>query len=506
MKSVADVTTKSPEAYRAYVEGLDDFEKVYWKEANSAFEQAVALDKNFAMAYYYLSNTQGILGETEESHRSLQKAVELSDKTTERERLQILASNYGDQNNLPKAIESYEQLIDRYPHEIAPYIDLGFVIDDDNLLDPQKAVEVLRGGLNVNPTERSLWNVLAYSYARLNQKQEALDAVNQYIKLAPAEPNPYDTQGDIYAWFMDYDSSRAAYQYATSLRRDFDAYKLGFDALLRQNYSEAQNYFQMSGYQIGSGVTTAVQFPLIEIEKGQINDAQKKLSEILNTRLSQGERLIALAEMVHLCYETNEYPEMLRFANELSTEYKKDPSNQMHERDYVAWALVKNGKAAEAENLLQNMQKDLAGSPPATQVRLMFASALIYFDEGKYSIALDEFKKAYQILPPNHGPNIFYAICLLKNGQTSDAVNELQRLVYWPATSDNYLLPGIPGAIGYWPIQSVKAHYWLGVAYEQQGYKDKAINEYKKFLDIWKDADFKSPEVADARQQITKLQ
>ena len=50
------------------------------------------------------------------------------------------------------------------------------------------------------------------------------------------------------------------------------------------------------------------------------------------------------------------------------------------------------------------------------------------------------------------------------------------------------------------------AHYWLGVAYEQQGNKEKAINEYKKFMDIWKDADFNSPEMKDAKTRVAKLE
>jgi TolA-binding protein len=57
----------------------------------------------------------------------------------------------------------------------------------------------------------------------------------------------------------------------------------------------------------------------------------------------------------------------------------------------------------------------------------------------------------------------------------------------------------------YWPIAAVKAHYWLGVAYQQQGKTDQAIKEYETFLDFWKNADFKSPEMQDARTRLAKL-
>jgi len=63
----------------------------------------------------------------------------------------------------------------------------------------------------------------------------------------------------------------------------------------------------------------------------------------------------------------------------------------------------------------------------------------------------------------------------------------------------------VPGSETYWPIQAVKAYYWSGVAYEQLDQKEKALREYKEFLDIWKDADFNSPEIKDAKIRVSKL-
>jgi tetratricopeptide (TPR) repeat protein len=51
----------------------------------------------------------------------------------------------------------------------------------------------------------------------------------------------------------------------------------------------------------------------------------------------------------------------------------------------------------------------------------------------------------------------------------------------------------------------VKAYYWLGIAYEESGWNDKAIEQCEEFLDIWKDADPGIAEVEDARERLMRL-
>ena len=51
----------------------------------------------------------------------------------------------------------------------------------------------------------------------------------------------------------------------------------------------------------------------------------------------------------------------------------------------------------------------------------------------------------------------------------------------------------------------VKAYYHLGLAYQQSGWKDKAIDQYEQFLDIWKDADPWIDELEDAKRRLAAL-
>ncbi len=53
---------------------------------------------------------------------------------------------------------------------------------------------------------------------------------------------------------------------------------------------------------------------------------------------------------------------------------------------------------------------------------------------------------------------------------------------------------------------SVKLHYYLGIAYENDNQNESAIREYSKFLKSWQDADADLKTIDDAGKRLTRLQ
>ena len=51
----------------------------------------------------------------------------------------------------------------------------------------------------------------------------------------------------------------------------------------------------------------------------------------------------------------------------------------------------------------------------------------------------------------------------------------------------------------------IKSFFMMGKIYEQKGNTAKAIESYRKFLDLWKDADPGIPEVEDAKLRLIAL-
>jgi len=510
-KSVAEVTTSSPEAYRSYLEGFELSQKLLWTEARGALNRAVELDPDFAMAYSLLAFTDRILGDNSRASRNLLKAWELRGKVTERERL-LIEANYAGilENNPRREAEIIEELLKKYPHEQVAYFQLqdAYV----RLNQYEKANEILLHGLKYIPEDRTLWNGLAYWHAALGRKKEALEAVNKYLQLAPGEFNPYDSKGEIHSLFGEIDSALYWYQKATTFRQEFSSIeKIGYIAMLRQDYQTAEKYFRQ-GISSGSKLERAIadaDLSLILAHRGQLAKAASLLRNYLNSQqdpeaqqfITENHLLLAL-----LFYEMGDYSSMAEYARIRSATLKKSSNDRVFGRDLLAWALMKKGDKKLALKTMEELKKDISEKLPLTQVRHDYASALLAYEEGRYDAALELFRKVYRTLVPNRMPQYFYAVTLLKTGNTSEAIDEFQKMAWWvpvaaPAPSRLDFLP----TWFYWPIAAVKAHYWLGVAYEQQGEKEKAIKDYEKFLDIWREADTNLPVLSDAKQRLARL-
>ena len=80
-----------------------------------------------------------------------------------------------------------------------------------------------------------------------------------------------------------------------------------------------------------------------------------------------------------------------------------------------------------------------------------------------------------------------------RNGELNKAIAEYERLITFdPNSKDRRLI-------------HPKYHYLLAKLYEEKDWKGKAIEQYEKFLEIWKNADKDLPELINAKARYTNL-
>ncbi|MBN1480930.1 hypothetical protein EH223_00485 [candidate division KSB1 bacterium] len=214
------VSTTSTEAFRLYIEGIKKIEHFYMQEALPLLSKAVELDTTFATAYYNLGYALLSLKEFDKALPIMRTAATYAENLSDRERLPILAMNALLSGEFYQAIELYNQVVELYPEDDGVHYELGnfyFSVARNY----HKAIERYETTIELNPKHKMAYNQLAYSYALIGELDYAIHSLEKYAELAPDEPNPYDSYGEILQREGRLKDAIEMYKNALDIKSDF---------------------------------------------------------------------------------------------------------------------------------------------------------------------------------------------------------------------------------------------------------------------------------------------
>jgi tetratricopeptide (TPR) repeat protein len=210
------ITTSSPEAKAAFLQGRDQFEKLLITDSVAHFQKAVELDANFASAELALANSAPT---GKEFFEHLNKAVALADKASSGERLLILATSAGANNDATKQKQDLEELVAAYPNDERAHFNLGGYYFGQQ--EYPQAIEHYKKATELDPTYSSAFNLLGYAYRQNVDYANAETAFQKYVTLIPKDPNPYDSYAELLLKMGRYDDSIAQYRKALEIDPNF---------------------------------------------------------------------------------------------------------------------------------------------------------------------------------------------------------------------------------------------------------------------------------------------
>jgi tetratricopeptide (TPR) repeat protein/tRNA A-37 threonylcarbamoyl transferase component Bud32 len=498
-RSVADVTTHSPEAYRHYLEGMDYLRKVYNAEAEESFQKALEYDSTFAMAYFRL----GLLKTDEERGDLMAKARQYSDRVSQKEKLFIQSMSEVAGEKRLEGIDELEKLAERYPDDKEVHYWLGAFYSQ--LPERrEEAVGSLSRAIEIDPLYKMAYNMLAYTYDKLGDFERSLWAINKYASIAPDEANPYDTRGDLYAFNGQIDQAMASYRQAVEVKSDFypSLIKLGHMHLYRLEYARAESCYKAVAscddrdYRAAGRTLLA----LIPMHQGRLEEALEVLDHgIAADQMEQvgGVRNAFKHYLKAEIYARKQQWDLaLRETNQgREVQLEAAPETPVGSRDFLACVLVESGRESEAREVLEELRRDLERQAPVLLYSCWQALGCVELFTGNAEKAVADLEKAVdEALETPFLGRVFLAKAYLEVGKHGEAVTLLE------ATLGRY-----DEARAIRPIWSVRAHYYLGLAYERSGWDRKAIEQYEEFLKIWKEADPALAEVEDARERLERL-
>lgn len=216
------ITTKSAEARALYEQGWALQLALRNTDAHPLYEQAIAKDPDFALAYLQLANTSAT---NTDFFAALDKAVALAPKASKAEQLWIAGAQAGAKGDPDGALAAFKQLADAAPQDPQ-----GPNLVGQNLMarqDYDGAIASFTKAIQLDPKFGQAYNQLGYANRFAGKMDDAEKAFQQYIAVTPNDPNPYDSYGELLMKRGKWDESIASYQKALAIDPNFVASYVG---------------------------------------------------------------------------------------------------------------------------------------------------------------------------------------------------------------------------------------------------------------------------------------
>jgi eukaryotic-like serine/threonine-protein kinase len=462
---LAEASTSSLEALQAYSKGRAVTSAGEFSAAVPLLKQAIDLDPNFAMAYAGLATVYVDMGESGRALPVIEKAYELRDRVSERERYYI-ESHYEEfgTGDLLKARDSLEQGLKTYPRDDVSYTVLSVVYFQ--LGEYQKGFDVSEAAYKISPSGLNYTNLIQ-SYQALNRFDEAAALV------AEARSKGLDSSFvhvELYQLaFLRNDSK------AMAAEVNWSRGKAGLEDIFTGQEADTAGYYG--------------QFRKAEALTKQAADEAERADnkEVAAEYLAQAALRSAL-----LGYPDNAKKNVAAASALAST----------RDVNYLlALALALAGDTAKAEAMADALAK---GSASDTAINSMYVPALraqIALNRRDPQKAVDQLAAAEKfelgqmqlsaITPGLYAPYVRGAAHLaLKQG--AQAAAEFQKIINWPGVVVNN-------------PNGIMAYLGLARAYAVQGDDAKARVAYQNLFAKWKDADPDLPALLQAKAEYAKL-
>jgi len=460
-KPLQEVTTSSLEALKAFTQGDELREKGDALPPVAMYKRAIELDPNFAMAYARMGNQYLTVGQLDLARQNFQKAFELRERASEREKFYITEKYYDGTGQLEQAIQAMELYAQTYPSDQTPRVNLAVAYQllgefDKGLTHSLEAIQV-------EPDSWYGYVNAAYCYTALGRFDEAKAVLNTGLQ---------KTNGGVVL--------HASLYYVALVQGD-------------QAAQDREEVF------IKDSPAFEVQWVLANKAGLALARGQRKNAREIYAREAELAKQIGLTESQAAAIQIPAEFDLLfgDTAAKNASVTQATAALALADSPDVAIASAEIAALAGAEPQARHLVEDVNRRRPLdTRFQTMFipvVQAVLFLNHGDAAKAVDVLKPGEQYDKGTTDIHFVRGRAYLLNHQPVQAAQEFQAVM------------SLRGAYIGDPLMGL-AQLYLARAYAQQNDAGKARAAYQDFLALWKDADPDIPILKEAKTEYAKLQ
>lgn len=215
----AELTTDSPEAFRAYAEGFaaqvvrDDL-----GAAEEALGRAVALDSTFALAQWGLARVRLLQNRTAEAERALSAAMDHLYRLPLRYRFGVKDDYYQVKQQPDKRLKVAEMRVEFYPEDVEGHLALADLYGERDRRE--EALEEYRTVLEIDPGRVEVHDLIGDLQQEMGRDEAALASYRTYADHFPEDADPLHEVAMLFQQTGRHDSAAAYFERAHLLEPD----------------------------------------------------------------------------------------------------------------------------------------------------------------------------------------------------------------------------------------------------------------------------------------------
>ncbi|MBD3413670.1 MAG: protein kinase, partial [Candidatus Aminicenantes bacterium] len=512
-EEVKKITTSSPQAFKYYVQGREFNYRGEYRKNIQYMEKALELDPEFAMAYRSMAMSYNNLALFAEKKRCIQKAFDLKDRLSDRERYLIEAEFYkSSEATYDKAIEAYNKHIELYPEDTIARTNLGVLYITTEQWD--KAMECYLFQIRSKDESFFPYINIAEPYRAKGEYETAGKVLQAYIQdIGDSLMIRLELSWN-YLFQGDYDLAMIEANKAQSLNPDNIMVYIakGNVYVGKEDFDKAEEQYLkvLETKELGYHMYTRIVLGNSYILRGKFKNGLQHYEQGLHLADKLGDNWWRVCFHVWRAYsylkskQSEEALKECEAAWEIAPESEASMKWQRRTLYYKGRAFLIMDSIDGAQKAADDIKELVEKGTNKKDIRYAHhLLGLIELKRKNIDKAIDYFKEAVSLLPYENGMSPFsqdqanfsepLASAYYESGDLKRAREEYEKILTFNM-----------GKLYMGDIYA-RSLYWLGRIYEEEGDADGAVEYYERFLELWKDADPGLAEVKDARERLAGL-